>query len=109
MVLNRHAFGVLGLVLARATLSQAYYIQDSYVGQDFYNSWTWETLDDPTHGRVNYVDKWTAINNNLSYGMHYSYKLIPFLTFSLTVSHRQQVCHACRCNQYHSPRRARSN
>ncbi|KAF9461291.1 concanavalin A-like lectin/glucanase domain-containing protein [Collybia nuda] len=64
---SRHTVCVLGVVLTRGALTQAYRIKDSYVGQDFYNSWTWETFDDPTHGRVDYVDKWTSMNSNLSY------------------------------------------
>lgn len=47
-------------------------LKDSYVGQDFFDRWDWETFDDPTHGRVNYVDQTTATQRNLSYGMFYS-------------------------------------
>ncbi|KAK7692453.1 hypothetical protein QCA50_004078 [Cerrena zonata] len=42
-------------------------LKDTYVGQDFFNRWQWETFDDPTHGRVNYVDQEVAKQNNLSY------------------------------------------
>jgi len=43
-------------------------LKDSYVGQDFLDGgWQWETFDDPTHGRVDYVDKQTATASNLSY------------------------------------------
>jgi len=42
-------------------------LKDSYVGSDFLDSWKWDTLDDPTHGRVNYVDQNTALGSNLSY------------------------------------------
>ncbi|EKM54599.1 glycoside hydrolase family 16 protein [Phanerochaete carnosa HHB-10118-sp] len=41
-------------------------LKDKYVGNDFYNGFQWETLDDPTHGCVNYVDQNTAKNNNLT-------------------------------------------
>lgn len=70
MILNRSVVGVIGLVLARAALTQAYCIKDSYVGSAFYGSWQWETFDDPTHGRVNYVDQTTSINANLTYGAY---------------------------------------
>ncbi|KIP10918.1 glycoside hydrolase family 16 protein [Phlebiopsis gigantea 11061_1 CR5-6] len=41
-------------------------LQDKFVGNDFYSGFQFETDDDPTHGRVNYVDMHTAINNNLT-------------------------------------------
>ncbi|KAG6907665.1 hypothetical protein DXG01_007869 [Tephrocybe rancida] len=44
----------------------AYSIQDSYKGNDFFEAWTWKAINDPTHGRVNYVDKPTAQATNLS-------------------------------------------
>ncbi|EMD37716.1 glycoside hydrolase family 16 protein [Gelatoporia subvermispora B] len=56
----------LGFVLIRLA-SGHYILADSYIGQDFFNDWTWQTMDDPTHGRVNYVDKGTAMASNLSY------------------------------------------
>ena len=48
--------------------SAGYNLKDNYVGNDFFNGWKWETFDDPTHGRVNYVDMQTAQSKNLSYG-----------------------------------------
>ncbi|TCD70340.1 hypothetical protein EIP91_003969 [Steccherinum ochraceum] len=42
-------------------------IKDSYMGHNFFDGWKWETLNDPTHGRVNYVDQYTAKQSNLSY------------------------------------------
>jgi len=44
-----------------------YALADKYVGNDFFNHWMWESLDDPTHGRVNYIDKWSARRTNLSF------------------------------------------
>ncbi|ETW80501.1 glycoside hydrolase family 16 protein [Heterobasidion irregulare TC 32-1] len=44
-----------------------YVLKDKFVGRDFLDAWTWETMDDPTHGRVNYVDQRTALQKNLSY------------------------------------------
>jgi len=45
-----------------------YYLEDEWIGDAFFNGdWTWETEDDPTHGRVNYVSQIDAVNNNLSY------------------------------------------
>jgi len=42
-------------------------LKDTYIGEDFLHGWEWETLDDPTHGRVNYVDQESALNRNLTY------------------------------------------
>src|SRR5262245_61958573 len=41
----------------------------TYYLRHYYRTWIfdafkWETLDDPAHGRINYVDKPTAINAN---------------------------------------------
>lgn len=56
------------LPLLISSASAHFVLADSYVGRDFLYSWNWETLDDPTHGRVNFVDQQTALNNNLTYG-----------------------------------------
>lgn len=55
---------------SRGTLDDRglYFIKQSYCGEEFFHSWNWETFDDPTHGRVNYVGKDAAIASNLSYG-----------------------------------------
>ncbi|KAF5386130.1 hypothetical protein D9615_002503 [Tricholomella constricta] len=55
------------LALVYATITQAYCLKDTYIGSSFFDNWRWETFDDPTHGRVNYVDKWAAQAANLSY------------------------------------------
>ncbi|KAJ7703258.1 nucleophile-disabled Lam16a mutant holds Laminariheptaose in A cyclical conformation [Mycena rosella] len=47
------------------TASESYSIADTFIGAGFFN-WTWETFSDPTHGRVKYVDKATAMATNLS-------------------------------------------
>ncbi|KAF5370816.1 hypothetical protein D9758_001861 [Tetrapyrgos nigripes] len=41
-------------------------LQCEYRGHDFL-SWIWNTFDDPTHGRVNYIDKATALASNLTF------------------------------------------
>jgi len=45
-----------------------YTIKDAYSGKDFFDSWTWEAIEDPTHGRVNYLSKEESIRLGLSYG-----------------------------------------
>ncbi|KAJ7725881.1 glycoside hydrolase family 16 protein [Mycena maculata] len=50
-----------------ALASQSYSIEDTYIGRDFFE-WDWYTGSDPTHGIVEYVDKATAMDFNLSVG-----------------------------------------
>jgi len=40
-------------------------LQDNVVGKDFLTFFYWETEDDPTHGRVNYVDQGAALARGL--------------------------------------------
>lgn len=56
------------LLLTRCVSATPFYIKDKWVGQDFFQGWNWETEDDPTHGRVNYVNQADAFAKNLSYG-----------------------------------------
>jgi hypothetical protein len=48
--------------------SRTYYLNETYCGENFFEGFNWETLDDPTHGRVNYIDKGAAMTSNLSFG-----------------------------------------
>lgn len=59
--------------------SGQFVLKDRYVGHDFFEGWNWETFDDPTHGRVNYVTQDTAVASNLSYGT-----FLPFLQFTVS-------------------------
>jgi hypothetical protein len=45
-----------------------FFLQDEWIGDDFYQGWNWETENDPTHGRVNYVSQAEAQGKNLTYG-----------------------------------------
>ncbi|KAI0630245.1 concanavalin A-like lectin/glucanase domain-containing protein [Trametes polyzona] len=47
--------------------SSHFVLTDEYIGRDFLQSWNWETFDDPTHGRVNYVSLADSLNGNLTY------------------------------------------
>jgi len=42
-------------------------IEDTYNASNFFQSFSFFTGSDPTHGTVNYVDNTTAFSNNLSY------------------------------------------
>ncbi|KAH8994699.1 concanavalin A-like lectin/glucanase domain-containing protein [Lactarius hatsudake] len=45
----------------------SFYLQDEWTGEEFYQGWNWETENDPTHGRVNYVSQAEALGKNLTY------------------------------------------
>ena len=50
--------------------SDSFSLKDRFSGYDFFGpSWKWETFDDPTHGRVNYLDQQTARAKQLAYGV----------------------------------------
>ncbi|RPD78818.1 hypothetical protein L226DRAFT_521027 [Lentinus tigrinus ALCF2SS1-7] len=55
------------LALLIRPVSANFLLADTYIGRDFLQSWTWETFDDPTHGRVNYIDQPTALASNLTF------------------------------------------
>ncbi|KAL6305235.1 concanavalin A-like lectin/glucanase domain-containing protein [Sparassis latifolia] len=64
----RTGYAILCLVSGlMPTVSGHFALADTYAGRDFFDSWTWETMDDPTNGRVNYVDQNTAVSSNLSF------------------------------------------
>ena len=58
------------LLMPVASANTNFVLEQSYRGGDFLDSFTWENFDDPTHGRVNYVDQATATSPGkmLSYG-----------------------------------------
>ncbi|KAJ3531983.1 hypothetical protein NM688_g7492 [Phlebia brevispora] len=58
---------VLLVALLPNALAIQYSIDDSYVGTDFLSAFVHEAIDDPSHGRVNYVNESTALAENLTY------------------------------------------
>jgi hypothetical protein len=50
--------------IARASFA----LKETFKGDDFYDKWNWETFNDPTHGRVDYVTMKHAKNANLTSG-----------------------------------------
>ena len=48
--------------------SSSFALERCIIGQDFLSFFKWETIDDPTHGRVNYVDQKTALGHGLVEG-----------------------------------------
>ncbi|KAG1731523.1 glycoside hydrolase family 16 protein [Suillus paluster] len=64
------AFALASLVMINAQSllpTLTYTLIASHVGYDFLGNFSWETEEDPTHGRVNYVDQATALKNNLTF------------------------------------------
>lgn len=55
-------------LLYAPVFSQTFQLKDQFIGKDFLTGFKWETMDDPTHGRVNYVDQPTALQKNLTVG-----------------------------------------
>lgn len=62
---------LLALSLARtaSSASTCYKRKLSIAGFDFFDQFNWETEDDPTHGRVNYLSQEEAKEKNLTYGL----------------------------------------
>ncbi|WRT63876.1 uncharacterized protein IL334_000802 [Kwoniella shivajii] len=58
---------VLSLPLLNTALAATYTLSKTWKGNDFFEGFTWWEWDDPTEGRVNYVNQETAIARNLSY------------------------------------------
>ena len=59
---------VYSLSLIQRTGANIFYLKDQWRGNDFFQGWNWETADDPTHGRVNYVSLADAQSKNLTIG-----------------------------------------
>jgi len=59
--------GLAILATLPSIFAASYNLADSYVGSNFFSTWSWQAIADPTHGRVNYVDLGTAQSKNLSY------------------------------------------
>ena len=58
----------LSLSLTQRAGANTFYLKDQWRGKDFYQGWNWETINDPTHGRVNYVGLEEAQGKNLTNG-----------------------------------------
>lgn len=70
----------LGLALRVPATYAHFHIADTFIGHDFLNGFNWETFNDPTHGRVNFVDQPTALSSNLSFGASFNTTLLIVLT-----------------------------
>ncbi|KDN39989.1 hypothetical protein RSAG8_08438, partial [Rhizoctonia solani AG-8 WAC10335] len=45
----------------------SFQLQEEIIGKQFYDAFNFDTFNDPTHGRVNFVDQGYAESNNLTY------------------------------------------
>ncbi|KAF7366964.1 putative glycosidase C21B10.07 [Mycena sanguinolenta] len=52
---------------ASTVFGATYHNAEHIAGAGFYNSFNFEAIADPTHGRVNYVDQNTAMSTNLTF------------------------------------------
>ena len=77
--LSFSSFLVLALSLIRTVSSASvrYRRELSIVGSDFFEQFNWESENDPTHGRVNYLTLEQAQAKNLSYGSFSPLRLTP--------------------------------
>ncbi|KAF9558460.1 glycoside hydrolase family 16 protein [Agrocybe pediades] len=55
------------VIPAFGLLARAYSLTDNVVGSDFYNVFDWETMADPSNGRVQFLDQQTSKSRNLTY------------------------------------------
>jgi hypothetical protein len=92
-----HAFlaAALSHTLIQRVGANIFYLSGQWSGNDFFQHWNWETKNDPTHGRVNYVSQDEAKSKNLAYGTFFSpshFRMLPNVPSSLLViqvdSHR---------------------
>lgn len=70
-LLSFSSFLAVALSLTRAVSSGStrYTRELSIVGADFFEQFNWESENDPTHGRVNYLTLEEARAKNLTYGL----------------------------------------
>ena len=61
-------FAALSSLISCARADSNFYLEDEWIGDGFFQGWNWETINDPTHGRVNFVSQAEARDKNLTYG-----------------------------------------
>ncbi|KAG8697450.1 hypothetical protein FRC09_007865 [Ceratobasidium sp. 395] len=78
----------LAAATAAASLAQAatYSVSDTFIGSSFLTGFSHESIADPTHGRVNYVDQATAQRLNLTYASSNSFIMRADYTTTLPAS-----------------------
>ncbi|CAK5267867.1 unnamed protein product [Mycena citricolor] len=66
-VFSPRFIALVALSNVAAVLAGTYQRADLFVGANFYDSFDFQAIPDPTHGRVNYVDQATAQAQNLTF------------------------------------------
>jgi len=79
--LSRLSFSLLTLALSlshvASSTSTCYKRELSIVGSDFFEQFDWDTEDDPTHGRVNYLSLQESKAKNLTYATEDKFFMFP--------------------------------
>lgn len=78
-------FGVIASSIL-STTARSYSLTDNWVGQSFYNSFSFQAIDDPTHGRVEYISQATAKSLNLSYASN-DHLCVDFINYYIKRIH----------------------
>jgi hypothetical protein len=58
----------LSLFLIQCVGATNYFLKDQWSGNGFFSGWDFDTEDDLTHGRVNYLSQEEAISKQLAFG-----------------------------------------
>ncbi|KAF8646280.1 hypothetical protein AX16_007289 [Volvariella volvacea WC 439] len=58
---------LVAALVPQVAQAATYRLSDNWIGDAFLNVFTFQNIRDPTNGRVNYVDRATAIARNLTY------------------------------------------
>ncbi|KAJ2929630.1 hypothetical protein H1R20_g7464, partial [Candolleomyces eurysporus] len=61
--------------IVKGVHGETYHLRDNVVGGAFFDAFEWQAIEDPTHGRVQYVDQQTARKLNLTYASRNSFVL----------------------------------
>jgi hypothetical protein len=83
------ALVALYLSISCTVLADPFRLDNTIIGYQFADAFQWWSNDDPTHGRVNYVDKDTAFQKNLfqknlSYGTSFRTRPLSGLIVYIT-------------------------
>jgi len=66
---------IFALLSFTPALAGTYLLSDEIIGSDFYTAFNWEAIEDPTRGRVTYVDQNDSQNQNLTFASSDSFIL----------------------------------
>ncbi|KAH7098711.1 glycoside hydrolase family 16 protein [Auriculariales sp. MPI-PUGE-AT-0066] len=67
MLASTHFLTLAALLTVATVHAATYHIAETNVGKSFYDHFDFEAIPDPTHGRVNYLNKKDAQSQNITY------------------------------------------